>query len=296
TTNLAAIATEVPLYTHIRGMLYTTLPSALVALAVFTTMGWARPVAVTEVNSPEITAILTQLESLWRFNLLLLLPPLLVLVGSLNRWPTLPVLLGSAVLAILLALLFQPFGLSNTLLCLVRGFHTDMATASLPLGETVQNLVNRGGMYQLNEAIMFTLMVFVFIGSLDITQAMPGLVTRVFGWVKSRKGIVLAALGATAFTNATTSNQSATSFVVGDAFRSRFDALGVPRSVLSRSIEDYGTMLESLIPWTATAVFMAATTGVAWADYAPWQLLTLANLVIAPLWVLLGIGMKGDQK
>ncbi|HAA17216.1 MAG TPA: sodium:proton antiporter, partial [Cytophagales bacterium] len=214
-TNLAAIATEVPLYTHIRSMLYTTLPSALVAFIVFTIMGWVRPAAMTEVNSPEVTAILTELDRLFRFNVLLLLPPLVVLVGSLKRWPTLPVLLGSAVLAILIGLIFQPYGLSNTLLCLVRGFHTDMAAGSLTVSETVQNLVNRGGMYQLNEAIMFTLMVYLFIGSLDLTQAMPGLVTRVFGWVKSRRGIVLATLGATAFTNATTSNQAATSFVVG---------------------------------------------------------------------------------
>jgi NhaC family Na+:H+ antiporter len=96
-------------------------------------------------------------------------------------------------------------------------------------------------------------------------------------------------------TNALTSNQYATSFIVGDAFKSRFDALGIPRKVLSRSLEDTGTMLESLVPWTPTAVFMVATLGVPYGDYWHWQLLSLANLVIAPALALLGIGCFYDN-
>jgi NhaC family Na+:H+ antiporter len=87
-----------------------------------------------------------------------------------------------------------------------------------------------------------------------------------------------------------TSNQYATSFVIGDAFKSKYDQFGINRKVLSRSIEDYGTMIESLIPWTTTTIFMSATLQVSYADYWHWQLLSLFNIIIAPTFAILGIG------
>ena len=117
---------------------------------------------------------------------------------------------------------------------------------------------------------------------------MPLLVGRVFRWVRTPRSTILASLAATGFTNSLTSNQYATSFIIGDAFKGAYDRLGIRRTVLSRSIEDYGTMLESLVPWHPTAVFMVATLGVAWADYWHWQILSLTNLVLAPMLAILG--------
>ena len=97
-------------------------------------------------------------------------------------------------------------------------------------------------------------------------------------------------LFATAFTNGITSNQSATSFIIGDAFGKRYDDSGISRKVLSRSIEDYGTMFESLVPWHATAIFLTTTLGVSYYEYWNWQLLSLINLVIAPTLAILGKG------
>ena len=75
-----------------------------------------------------------------------------------------------------------------------------------------------------------------------------------------------------------------------DAFKKRYDKFNISRKVLSRSIEDYGTMIESIIPWHATSLFMVATLGVSFGDYWHWQLLSLVNIIIAPLIVILGIG------
>ena len=101
---------------------------------------------------------------------------------------------------------------------------------------------------------------------------------------------------ATAFTNAFTSNQSATSFIIGDAFKPAYDKLKVSRKVLSRSIEDYGTMIETLIPWHASSLYVVATLGVSFADYWHWQLLTIINLIIAPLLAITGIGCFYKRK
>lgn len=295
TTNLAALGAEVELFDHIRSMLWTTVPSATIALALYVILGLIQtPTAVASTTDAE--AFSTALTTMFDFSLFLLLPPALVLWGSIKRYPTIPVLIGSVILATGLALVLQPFSLADVLLAVRDGFNADMATWMSTVPPEVQTLVNRGGLYSMREAIFTAFLVFFFIGAIDRIDAMPIVVNRVFRFAKTRSATILSALGATAVTNAMTSNQYATSFIVGDAFRRRFDDLGISRRVLSRSLEDTGTMLESLVPWHATALFMVATLGVPVADYWHWQFLSLANFIVAPVLAITGIGCFYNRK
>jgi NhaC family Na+:H+ antiporter len=96
-------------------------------------------------------------------------------------------------------------------------------------------------------------------------------------------------LSATLVTNLTTSNQFATSFIIGTAFKSKFDKLGIDRKVLSRSLEDAGTMMENLAPWTPSGIFMAGALGVTALEYAPYQFMSWINIVIAYFFAITGI-------
>jgi NhaC family Na+:H+ antiporter len=290
TTNLAALATDVPLYDHIRSMMYTTLPSAIISIIIFFILGFVYPPATNAGNITETETTISALESMFNFNVFLFIPPLIVLYGSIKRMATLPTLLASCLIACVLGLLFQNFGITNVMETLKSGFDTSMVTWMTQIPEQLYVLFNRGGLYELNEVIVFTLMALTFIGTLDVTDAMPKIVNRAFSFTKSKTSVILASLVSTAFTNAITSNQSATSFIIGDAFKKRYDKFNISRKVLSRSIEDYGTMIESIIPWHATSLFMVATLGVSFGDYWHWQLLSLVNIIIAPLIVILGIG------
>jgi len=296
TTNLASSATDVPLYDHIQSMMYTTFPSAIIAAVLFFSLSFIYPVSA-EVNSALATEeTLTAIQSLFDFNILLIIPPIIVLVGSLKRKPTVPIMLLSAFSACVLALFIQEYSLQDLVQTLLKGFQVDMATWVSVVPENVTVLFNRGGLYALNEAIFFTFMVFIFIGILDMVKAMPTIVNIVFKRVRKRWALILSSLVATAFTNAFTSNQSATSFIIGDTFKPAYDKLKVSRKVLSRSIEDYGTMIETLIPWHASSLYVVATLGVSFADYWHWQLLTIINLIIAPLLAITGIGCFYKRK
>ncbi len=203
---------------------------------------------------------------------------------------TLPTLLTSSLSAAILALIFQPYTSTDVMATINKGFNTEMAFWIHDLPDNISILFNRGGLYELNEAIIFSIMVFIFIGTIDLINAMPSIVNKTFGQIKSKSSIIISSLFATAFTNGITSNQSATSFIIGDAFGKRYDDNGISRKVLSRSIEDYGTMFESLVPWHATAIFLTTTLGVSYSEYWNWQLLSLINLVIAPTLAILGKG------
>ena len=296
TTNLAALAVEINLYEHIRSMMYTTLPSFILAGAGYAVLGFIRPPALSEGGLEAAEGLLSALEGIFSFNPLLLVPPAVVLWGSFRRMPVIPVLMSSILSACLLSLLFQRFTFTDIITALNTGFNTEMAPWMPGVPDHAALLLNRGGLYELIEPIVIAFIVFIFIGALDHIRAMPIIVGRLLRNVKSRPGTIIASLVSTGITSSMTSNQYATSFIVGDAFKVRYDRMGIPRKVLSRSIEDYGTMLENIVPWTTTSIFIVATLGVPHDDYWHWQLLSLFNLVIAPLLALTGIGCYAGSK
>ncbi len=296
TTNLAALAAEVDLHTHIRSMLWTTLPSAIIAFAIYYTLGVFYPPKLQDGGFGEVQSILDQLSSIFNFSWLVLAPAIVVLAGSIFRLPTVPVLIGSVILASVVAITLQPFTMTEVITTLHQGFNLEMVLPGGHHTPEIADLLDRGGLYALNEPIIIAFMVFIFIGATDKIDAMPTVVTHLMRAVKSPRGTVLASLFATGVTNAMTSNQFATSFIVGDAFKSKYDQQKVPRKVLSRSLEDTGTMLESLVPWHTSAIYMVVTLGVPFSEYWHWQCLSLCNILVATTLAATGIGCFYPRK
>jgi len=270
TTNMASIATEVNLFDHIRSMMKTTIPSAIIAMVLYLILGFVYKPGISLNDYATVNEFLNSLESMFNFNLLLLLPPLIVLYGSFRRKPTIPTIVVSMFLACLLAMIFQNYSSAYILQSLYKGYDSDMAVWIGSVPENVKTLLNRGGVYTLSEAVINAFMVFIFIGALDHINATPILVKKVFKFTKTRSSTILSSFAAAGITNSLTSNQYATSFIVGDAFKSKYDSLEIPRKVLSMSIEDTGTMIETVIPWHPSAVFMVATLSVPFAEYWHW--------------------------
>ncbi|MCG8574837.1 MAG: Na+/H+ antiporter NhaC [Flavobacteriales bacterium] len=293
TTNIAALATEVSVYDHIKSMLYTTIPAALLACIFYFAAGFLFPADQATTNLTEVENTLIDIKRTFNFNILLILPPLVILIGSIRKMPTLPLLVVSSALAVVLGLIFQPFGLEYTAASLVSGFDVKemVVVEGNSLNPLVDKLFSRGGMYSLKEPFIISLFVFAFVGALDRLNAMKVIMDTCLSWIKRAGGTVRAALISSAIVNSLTSNQYANSFIVGDAFKAKFDRLKIKRNVLSRSLEDTGTMLESLVPWHTTALYMASTLGVAVADYWYWQVFSLSNIVIAFLFTFFGIAI-----
>lgn len=300
TTNVAALATDVALFDHIKSMVYTTGPSAIIAglIYIFFSPYFSDSGAALEGEQPAmISATLAGLEQIFEFNVFLLLPLILVIWGSITKKPIVLTLLGSAWLALILALVFQSFSLSDIIQSFNKGFSITMAN-DLNRDPKVLQILNRGGLYNLIEGITSCFLIFAFIGTLEVIGAIDVVIKSVMDKIKTKRQLVVAALTSTALTNVTTSNQYATSFVIGEAFKKKFDQLGVHKKVLSRSIEDAGTMMENLVPWTPSGIFMASTLGIAAFDYAPFQFLSLINIIIAYFFAVTGIACfyKRDRK
>jgi NhaC family Na+:H+ antiporter len=294
TTNIAAMSVNVDLYQHIHAMLFTTLPSSLLAAVGFFALDIVYPAQLSLGASTGVDILqqtLFSISSLFHFNLWLLLPPIIILLGSMLKKPPLPVLVLSSLISCLLALIFQDFTFDDVIQTLYQGFSMSMfhfdQIESLP--KHIAVLFERGGLYALNQPIIITILVFIYVGALDCINAMPTLINRLLSGVKKSSTLVASSLVASAVTNAMTSSQYANSFINGEAFAKKYDEFGVSRKVLSRSLEDTGTMIESIIPWSTTAVFIYATLGVSVADYWHWQLLSLINIPLAFILAFFGL-------
>ena len=291
TTNVAALAAEVPLWDHIQSMIYTTMPSAFLTTILYFVLGFVYPVEASGAEAVAQTqAILDGIKTMFNFNVLLLLPVAVVLYGSIRRRATLPVLVASSFSACTLAFLFQQTSLADVIQSLYKGYDTSMAVWMTEFPTELSTLFNRGGLYELSEPVIISIIVFVYVGAIDKINAMPIIVDRVFRFAKSRSSTILATLASTSFINAFTSNQMAASFIVGEAFHKNYDRKGMPRKLLSRSLEDSGTMIENLIPWHTTAIFIGVTLGVSVGEYWHWQFLSLINFVVAITYALTGFG------
>lgn len=290
TTNVASLATDVPLFDHIKSMVYTTGPAAVIAGAIYIALSpyFNSDATVAQVIPEQIEQTLSGLKGIFNFNIFLLLPLIVVIWGSVTKKPTVLTLLSSAWLAMILALVFQDFSFRDIMSSFNKGFSVDMAQGYEGNIKAL-NILNRGGLYNLIEGITSCFLIFAFIGTLDVINAIDVVIKNIMSKIKTQKQTIVAALTSTLITNMTTSNQYATSFIMGEAFKKKFDKMKVPRKVLSRSIEDAGTMMENLAPWTPSGIFMASTLGVSALQYAPYQFLSLANIVIAYFFALTGV-------
>jgi len=297
TTNIASLATGVPLFDHIKSMIYTTGPSAIIAGLIYIIMSPAIQGNVKDipVSLDKIENTMVALEQIFTFSPILLLPLLVVIWGSIKKKPIVLTLLFSAWLAMLLAFIFQSFSFSDIFNSFKDGFSVKMAIEQNVDYEVLQ-ILNRGGLYNLIEGIVISILIFAFIGTLQVINAIDVVIKSLMNLIQSKGQTVAAALTTTLFTNMMTSNQYATSFIIGEAFKKQFDKMKIPRKVLSRSIEDAGTMMENLAPWTPSGVFMASTLGVSAVQYAPYQFLSLINILIAYIFAFTGIACFYNAK
>ncbi len=301
TTNIAAIASDVNLYDHVSSMVWTTLPATLIALVAYTILGFVYPPSVTDITDPSIITLLEDLSGMFKFNAILLIPLIIVVVGSAMKKPVLPVMACGAVLSLLLAFVYQGFTLDDTLTALNSGFKLDMVTwydySPEVEGEAyILGFFQRGGFWELGNLLPISISILSIVGVLNSIDAMPSVVNVVFGKVKRRSSIIISSLATAIAMIAMTANGIACSFVTASVFKKKYDANNISRRVLSRTTEDAGTLLEVLFPWTPAAIFFTSTLGVEVGDYLMWSIANWTTPIIAIILAITGIGTYKNEK
>ncbi|MEH6531433.1 MAG: Na+/H+ antiporter NhaC [Photobacterium frigidiphilum] len=291
-TNFAPVVAGTDLYSHIQHMLWTTIPAFLLASVVFFFAGNSDVSADTPEN---IIAILANLDELFSLNIFLLLPPALILWGAVRKLPTIPLMVAAIVIGIANAIIFQGFDLGTALTSMLGGFNASMfvnaGLGDIDVLSDVLTLVNRGGMSSMMGVVLLVFCAFSFAGTLALTGGLNVLVELLTKGIKGTASLIGATIVTTFTVVCTTSDGKLALLIPSELFRDMYKRMQLDAKNLSRTIEDAGTVIEPLIPWTNAGVFMAATLGVSTLDYLPWAIQNYSGVFFAMIWASSGIGI-----
>lgn len=276
TTNICAMATEISVYEHIRGMLPNVSLAGILAAITFLIFGFIY--SGNTVSTGQISAVLNHLDTIYSLNPIMLLPPAIVFIGGYRGYPPVVLMLVSSLVAILIGTFLNGFDFHAGTVAMVTGFNTTMVTnAELP--GLLNTLLNRGGMEGMMSGAVFYCVLAVSFGSI---MEQGGFIRRlmvvIFGWIRSAYGMVMAAFFSGGLLNGVSGNAMFSILTIGQMFRGGFKERKLPLSLLSRSMENSMTLLESLIPWHVTALYMSSTLGVNTFDYLPFAFFNLIGV------------------
>lgn len=268
-TNIAAIGAGADLYDHIRCMLWTSLPAAVIAVVTFAGLGLAG-VSSGTLASSDAALIKSELVGAFDLGPLAALPLLVALVGIALRKPPALVILASSVLALFVGIFGQGFSFVGAVASFVDGFSAAANLTGAEFTPSVENLVNRGGLMSMSGTLLFIIAAFLLAAGMKVSGAIDRLLNALLGLVQSVVSLVAATMAAGAIMVAMTSHGGVTALIVGGLFRRPFAERDLEPQYLSRTIEDSVTVTEPLMPWTVSGVFMASTLGVPTLALAPW--------------------------
>lgn len=289
TTNLAPLAAGSQLYDHIKHMLYTTVPASIVSIVVYLIVGLSTK--STGASTESVNIIQSQLSGIYNWNIILLLPVIIMLMGSILKFPTLPTMVINSLISVVIGIFVQGFSLKDGFISMINGFNVEMTGFNGNIIEDITTLINRGGAVSMTTTTVLVFCSMGFAGVMSTSGMLDVVLDAILAKVKTTFGVVLSTI-ASCFTVAFVTGNSYLSILIpGELFRKVYLERNLHPKNLSRTLEDSGTVLVPLIPWSAAGAYMTATLGVETLTYLPWAVLNYMGIVFAIILAFTGIGI-----
>ena len=298
TTNLAPAMAGTDLFTHIRYMMYTTIPSFVISLLIFLFIGLSMD---NTQNSNDITNLLMAIESSFNISLWLFLVPVIVLLLIMKKVPALPALFAGTLLGGIFAVIFQPhliielsgidsnfFQASYVSIINAMGSETSINTSN----ETINDLLSSGGMYGMLNTIWLIICAMCFGGVMEASGALKKISQSIIQYAESTGSVIATTACTCLFFNVTASDQYLSIVVPGRMYADTFKDKGLAPENLSRTLEDSGTVTSVLVPWNTCGATQSAVLGVATMTYLPFCFFNIISPLMTILYAYLGFKIK----
>ena len=283
---------------HIRGMARTVVPAFLVALAFFLIMGLSANTSA----GASTKAAEDALAGVFNISPICLLPLLLLVVLSLLRVPPFIAIFGTAVLSCAFAPFTQPAVVQsfigrpdqNAVLTGIEAAYRAMGQGFVlkSSNETINALFSRGGMVSMLTTVWLIFGALSFAAVMEHAGFLDRLIRPLVGRARSA-GSLIATVVVTCFgLNVVAGDQYVADVLPSRAYRDAFARAGLAPRMLSRTVEDSGTVTSPLIPWNSCGAYMSGVLGVPTIEYLPYAIFNIANPLIALLFGFTGIGVE----
>jgi len=272
TTNLAPAMAGADLFSHIRYMTHTTVPSIVVTLIVFIILG----IGFSTDGSANSQDLLAAMNEVFTINLFLFIVPILVIVMIVKKTPPLVALFVGTLLGALAALIFQQelllslsgesslslFGTYQVIMDAIT-VSTEIETSSPALSDLFQS----GGMQGMLGTIWLIICAMVFGGVMDAIGALATISAALLSMTKSTFQLFASTVASCLAINITASDQYLSIVVPGKMFEKAYQDRDLAPENLSRTLEDSGTVTSVLIPWNTCGAYQSGVLGVDVSQY-----------------------------
>ncbi|EKE72187.1 Na+/H+ antiporter NhaC [Gallaecimonas xiamenensis] len=293
TTNLSPAVAGSELFSHIRYMLWTTVPSFVLALILFLVLGLG---IHGQADQARISAILAGLSGTFDIAVWHLTPLAVLLVLAIRKMPAFPAVFIGALLGGLWALVFQgPLvaklaGDDSLLAALKLVWRTLYGGISVQTGNvTLDELLSGGGMSAMLNTVWLIMCAMSFGAVMERTGLLRRLIQGLLGAAKSAGSLIMATIGTCIGANLLTADQYMAIVMPGRMFKEEFERRGLAPVNLSRALEDGGTITSPLVPWNTCGAYMHSVLLVSPADYFLYAFFNLINPVLAVIYAYLGV-------
>ena len=299
TTNLAPAVVGTDVFIHIQHMAWTTAPSFVTALILFTALGLGVEASS---ESTSLQSLAVTLDDAFNITPLALIPLIVVFFMAFRKVPPLPTILFGALLGGFTAIVLQPdvvlaFANSPELspgLAMTKGIWLALAdgyVSTTGVAE-VDNLLSRGGMSSMLVTIWLILTALAFGAVLEHAGMLNRLVQGALRVAKTTGSLIMTVVLSCIGINIIAADQYIAIVLPGKMFRAEFARRKLAPKNLSRVIEDAGTLTSPLVPWNTCGAYMAVTLGVGTLAYLPFAFFNLINPLVSILYGFTGFTIR----
>jgi NhaC family Na+:H+ antiporter len=288
TTNLAPAMAGTDLFTHVKYMIYTTVPTLTITLLIFFIWGFTLDTSIVATNTDEV---LRAIDSAFNLNPILFAVPALVLFMIVRKVPAIPALLVGSILGAIFAIIFQPqiiaqvageaHGIKGAFIAVMKSLAVE--TTIQTDNKMINELLSSGGMAGMLNTIWLILGAMIFGGVMESCGMLKRIVEEIIKFAHSTGSLVASTAVTCVFFNLTAGDQYMAIAVPGRMFSDTYRKRGYKPELLSRTLEDAGTVTSVLIPWNTCGATQSRVLGISTWAYAPYCFFC----IISPLMTVL---------
>lgn len=262
TTNIAPAMADTYLFSHVRHMLWDTIPAFIIAVALYALVG-TRTVEGS-IDTANIDMILTGIQNSFIIHPLLLLLPVLTIFLMIKKLPALPTLLFVGIIGGIISIIVQGDSISSMVNTMTNGFHTESGV------KAVDSLLNRGGLVSMLNTIGLLTIATALGGLLEGTCIFQALVRPVVSRIKTSSSLIATTIASTFLVAFASGAQFLAIILPTRTFVQTYKDMNIDTKNLSRCVEAAGTVGITLVPWGVPAVFAANMLGVSTEQFIPY--------------------------
>ena len=295
TTNLAPAMAGTDLFTHIRYMMYTTIPSVVIALLIFLCIGLFTVHAASAENTDALSAAIA---SKFNINIFLFIVPALVIWMIIKKVNAIPALLIGTLLGGIFAVIFQPqiiqevsgvagSYLKQSYMAIMNAMSGQVKVATD--NEIASGLLSAKGMAGMLNTIWLIISALSFGGIMEEVGLLHRITQPLVKKAQSTGALVATTAGSCMFVNVTASDQYLSIVVPGKMFANTYRERNLAPQNLSRTLEDSGTVTSVLVPWNTCGATQSAVLGISTLVYAPYCFFNILSPFMSVFFAYMGI-------